>query len=194
MPHAVTKHAIRKDALTRRDSISMVRREEKNNAIMLKLLHLPEFANAETIFAYASFRSEVDTMDFIRISLGMGKHIVVPKVDKENHRLRLYEIKNLEELVRGYMWILEPLVTEDRLRSLEDIELVIIPGAAFDICGNRLGYGAGFYDISLSEFKRKAPVIAPAYEEQIVESIPAEPHDVRVDKIVTERRVIECVP
>ena len=58
--------------------------------------------------------------------------------------------------------------------------------------GNRLGYGAGFYDRLLAGMKDKIPVIAPAYEEQIVENIPPEPHDVKVDKIVTDKRVIEC--
>ncbi|MDP1758755.1 MAG: 5-formyltetrahydrofolate cyclo-ligase, partial [Thermodesulfovibrionales bacterium] len=91
-----------------------------------------------------------------------------------------------------YMGILEPSVSEKRLTKINDINLVIIPGAAFDASGNRLGYGAGFYDKLLAEIKNKIPIVTPAYEEQIVENIPSEPHDVKVSKIVTDKRVIEC--
>ncbi|MEK7332217.1 MAG: 5-formyltetrahydrofolate cyclo-ligase, partial [Nitrospirota bacterium] len=61
-----------------------------------------------------------------------------------------------------------------------------------DTQGNRLGYGAAYYDKLLATMERKIPIVAPAYEEQIVEKIPAEPHDIKVDKIITDKRVIEC--
>jgi 5-formyltetrahydrofolate cyclo-ligase len=187
-----SKKTIRIETLQRRDAIQRDLKEVKDSSIMHRVFQLPEFKDARSILFYASFRSEVDTIDMIKISLNMGKIIVMPKVDRENGRLNLYEIKNMNELVRGYMWILEPFVDEDRSRSLDDIDLVIIPGAAFDVYGNRLGYGAGYYDKLLSETKRKIPIIAPAYEEQVVEGIPAESHDVKVDKIITDKRVIEC--
>jgi 5-formyltetrahydrofolate cyclo-ligase len=94
------------------------------------------------------------------------------------------------ELKSGYMGIPEPSLPDERLVNLNEIDIVIIPGAAFDYSGNRLGYGAGYYDILLSGRKRRMPVIALAYEEQIVDSIPAEDHDVKVDMIVTDKRVI----
>ena len=113
-----------------------------------------------------------------------------PKVDKNKHKLILYEIKDVVELSPGYMGIPEPSSGDDRLVNLGEVDLVIIPGAAFDYSGNRLGYGAGYYDILLSEGKRKIPIIALAYEEQLVDSIPSETHDVKVDIIVTDKRVI----
>lgn len=187
------KKTIRQEVLRRRDAISKNVKKEKDIVIMQRISQLPEFINAKTIFFYTSFRNEVDTMDMIKVSLNAGKLIVLPRVDKENNRLKLYEIKNMNELARGYMWILEPFVSEDRLRNLDDIDLIIIPGAAFDIYGNRLGYGAGFYDMLLSKMEKKIPIVAPAYEEQIVEKIPAEPHDIKVDKIVTDKKVIDCI-
>jgi 5-formyltetrahydrofolate cyclo-ligase len=69
---------------------------------------------------------------------------------------------------------------------------VIIPGAGYDTSGNRIGYGGGYYDKLLSELTNKIPIIAPAYEEQVVDSIPEEPHDIKVHMIVTDRRVIWC--
>jgi len=102
----------------------------------------------------------------------------------------LHEIKDISELSPGYMGIPEPSLSGERLVRLDDIELVIIPGSAFDCSGNRLGYGGGYYDILLSEGKRKVPVIALAYEEQLVDLIPSEVHDVKVDIIVTDKQVI----
>ena len=75
--------------------------------------------------------------------------------------------------------------------NLEDIDLMIIPGAAFDLSGNRIGYGGGYYDILLSERRREIPVVALAYEEQLVDKIPSEKHDVKVDMIITDNRIIK---
>lgn len=186
------KKTIRQETLFKRDAIPENIRKEKDTAIRQRIIRLPEFTDAKTILFYASFRSEVDTSEMIKITLSRGKQAVLPKVDKENKILKLYEIKAMSELMQGYMGISEPSISEERLTGLNDIGLVIIPGAAFDVSGNRLGYGAGFYDKLLAGIKNKIPVIAPAYEEQIMEKIPSEPHDVRVTKIVTDMRVIEC--
>jgi len=109
--------------------------------------------------------------------------------------LLLYEVKGIEELTAGYVNIPEPAVlTEERMVDINNVDAVIIPGAGFDAEGNRIGYGGGYYDRLLSSLTRHVPVVAPAYEEQIVESVPAEPHDIRADMIVTDRRVIRCAP
>lgn len=192
MTDSNAKKKIRQEILLKRDAIPENIKKGKDIAIRQLLIWLPEFTDAKTILFYASFRSEVDTMELIKISLSRGKQAVLPKVDKEKKILKLYEIKAMSELMQGYMGISEPSVSKERLTGLDDIGLVIIPGAAFDVSGNRLGYGAGFYDKLLAETKNKIPVIAPAYEEQIVENIPSEPHDVKVTKIVTDMRVIEC--
>lgn len=185
------KKIIRREILKKRDGMSADIKAGKDSRIKDRLFSLSEFMSAQTVFFYASFRSEVETISMIKESLKMGKRIVLPKVDKERHRLRLYEIKDISELSEGYMGIPEPFPDDERLVSLDDIDLVVIPGAAFDYSGNRLGYGAGYYDFLLSERKKKMPVVALTYEEQIVDSIPSEIHDVKVDMIVTDKRVIK---
>ncbi|KAF0145041.1 MAG: 5-formyltetrahydrofolate cyclo-ligase [Nitrospirae bacterium] len=192
MKNSEIKRTIRRETLQKRDSIARNLKAEKDIAILQRIIMLPEFSAAKTILFYASFRSEADTMDMIKLSLHLGKLAVLPRVCKKEHILKLYEIKNMDELARGYMWILEPSVDEARLRKLPDIDLVIIPGAAYDTQGNRLGYGAAYYDKLLAGMERKIPIIAPAYEEQIAEKIPAEPHDIKIDMIVTDKRVIRC--
>jgi 5-formyltetrahydrofolate cyclo-ligase len=184
------KKTIRDEVLEKRDRIPHAIKAEKNMLIRNSLYTLPEFLDAKTILFYASFRSEVETHSMIKQALKAGKNLILPKVYKEGHRLLLYELKDLRELNAGFMGIPEPFVPDERIVAIDDIDLIIIPGAAFDYSGNRLGYGAGYYDYLLTERKRKMPVIALAYEEQIVDSIPAEEHDVQVDMIVTDKRVI----
>ena len=185
------KPAIRKEFLRRRDAIPPEVRRAKDRLILERLLSLEEFKNAGTVFFYASFRTEFDTTELIKISLAAGKRAVLPKVDREKQELVLYEIKDFSELGPGYMGIPEPTSPETPV-SINDIDLVIIPGAGFDPMGNRIGYGGGYYDRLLSGMQKHVPVIAPAYEEQIIDSIPSEPHDRKVQMIVTDRQLIRC--
>ncbi len=184
------KETIRKEVLKNRDSLQPEIKAEKDALIRQRLFALPEFAAAKAILLYASFRSEADTLKILTGSLSAGKRILLPKVDKEKRILVLYEIEGPAELFPGFMGIPEPAATEGRMRSVDVADLVVIPGAAFDSRGNRLGYGAGYYDRLLSERAKKMPLVALAYEEQIVDVIPAEKHDVKVDMIVTDRRLI----
>lgn len=184
------KNAVRKEVLRKRDRIPHELKGTKDSSIKQRLLTLPEFLSVRSVLFYASFRSEVETSGILRESLSIGKRVILPKVDKTRHILRLYEIKNLDELAPGLMGIPEPFQSEERETLLEDIDLVIIPGAGYDYAGNRLGYGGGYYDRLLAERKKKMPIIAIAYEEQLIDKIPAEKHDVKVDIIVTDQRVI----
>src|SRR4030042_2595848 len=191
------KRIIRKEILGKRDSIPPSERKKKDILIQQRLFGLPEFRSAKAILFYASFRTEVDTTSMIEESLKMGKKVIVPKVDKKSHRLILYEIKDLRELSPGFMGIPEPSLPDETIREIKDVDLAIIPGTTFDYSGNRLGYGAGYYDILLSGTEKsesthaeKTPFVALAYEEQLIDSIPSEIHDVKVDIIITEREVI----
>jgi 5-formyltetrahydrofolate cyclo-ligase len=187
------KSQLRTALLKKRDAIPAEVRRAKDRLIRDRLLSLDEIKGANLIFFFASFRSEVDTLEPMRSLLAEGRRVVLPKVARENHLLLLYEVKGLEELVPGYMGIPEPSVlTEERAVAVNEIKAVVIPGAGFDREGNRIGYGGGYYDRLLSSLGRNVPVIAPAYEEQVVDSVPSEPHDIKVSMIVTDRRVIQC--
>jgi 5-formyltetrahydrofolate cyclo-ligase len=122
----------------------------------------------------------------IRHALVSGKRVVLPRV--KGRQLALFEIKDFDKDVSPGAWgIPEPVESHPVL--LTDIDLIITPGAAFDESGNRLGYGAGFYDRILPSFA--GMTIALAFEAQIVPQVPADKHDVPVMKIVTEKRIIE---
>ncbi len=186
------KASLRKEILAKRDSIPPAEKKIKDKEIEERLFLLPEFKTAKTIFFFASFRTEVDTFGMIRISLEEGKRVVLPRV--EGQALGLYEIKGLDELITGYMKIPEPSVlTDDRKVTINDVDAIIIPGAAFDQTGNRIGYGGGFYDRLLAQLQKPVPIIAPTYEEQVIESVPTDPHDKKVNIIVTDSREIRCL-
>ena len=185
------KAGIRKELLSKRDNIPPVVRSVKNKMVLERMLSLEEFRNAGTIFFFASFKTEVDTTEMIKSSLTSGKRVLLPKVDKDRHELLLYEIRDFGELAPGFMGIPEPPVSEKQM-NINDADIVIIPGAGFDSSGNRIGYGGGYYDRLLSGLQKQSLIIAPAFEEQVVDAIPSEPHDIRIQMIVTDRRVIRC--
>ncbi|MBF0560326.1 MAG: 5-formyltetrahydrofolate cyclo-ligase [Nitrospirae bacterium] len=189
MPPALDdKRTLRHEVLSRRDALGIEARKQKDESIRKQLSALTEFAEARTILLYASFKSEVDTFELLKESISKHKTIVLPKVDMKNSSLTLYEICSLEDLSAGCYGILEPRAAEDRIIDPAAIDVMIIPGVAFDEQCNRLGYGKGFYDRLLS--RKKVPALALAYEEQILRLIPAEEHDIKMDKIITDKRII----
>lgn len=186
------KKDLRKILLQKRDSIKPEDREAKEANIKRRLFALSAFRTAKCILFYASFRSEVGTIPSIQHALKLKRMVALPLVDPKKRGLRLYKINDISELKPGYMGISEPTVKKKRAIDLKDIDVAIIPGAGFDAMGNRLGYGYGYYDKLLSTVQGHFTKIALAFEEQIIPQIPNEIHDVRVDKIVTDKRVINC--
>ncbi len=173
--------------LAARDSLLPAQRTAKSLEIEERLFSLPEFKAARIVLFFASFRSEVDTGSMIRRALTFGKRVALPKVT--GAKLALYEIADWDNDVAPGAWgIPEP--HENSPVELDEIDLILVPGAAFDGRGNRLGYGAGFYDKLLSSFTKTT--VALAFDTQIVPLVPTDPHDVPVIKIVTEKRVIDA--
>ncbi len=185
------KSRLRGEAKMRREAHPESERIAKSGRIAEKLFSLPEFKKAKTILFYASTKHEVHTHEMIVRALLQGKRVAVPLTDMKCHCLHLSEVKSLGDLAAGRFGILEP--TKETFRPVQpgEVDLVIVPGIAFDSHGNRIGYGMGFYD-SLLRQMRHAKAIALAFEFQVVDEIPAEAHDVRVHHVVTEERVIEC--
>ncbi len=187
------KSRLRAEVIRRRDAIPLEVRKAKDRMIQERLSGLAEYRNAGTVMLFASFRTEVDTMPIIADALMQGKRVVLPKVDSAKKELRLYNIRSVDELTPGYMGIPEPGVVEGREVTPEELELIVMPGVAFDERGGRLGYGGGYYDRLIAGLRRRPPLVAVAYEEQIIREVPVADHDIRVDRIVTDRRVIEVM-
>ncbi len=179
---------MRNAALKKRDSTPAGEKRLKDAAIKERLLSLEEFRDARSVLFYASFRSEVETPSLIEEALKMGKSVSLPVVDAKAGRLRLFEVKGLEELSPGYMGIPEPKT--GKAVGLDEMEVIVVPGAAFDRQGGRLGYGKGYYDKLLREAKTGCLFLGLAYGEQIVGKVPVEGHDITMDAIITDKEVI----
>lgn len=184
------KKEIRKKILFIRDTMDKSIRALKDYKIRNSLIQLPEFIYANKILLYASFSSEVDTINLLKYCINTSKIVALPKVDIINNCLNLYKISRLEDLKTGYAGILEPDVPEGQRIFVDELDLIIVPGVAFDEHCNRLGYGKGFYDKLLKNVRKT--LIGLAYEEQIIESLIVESHDVKLNKIITDERIIIC--
>jgi len=181
------KDKIRKQVLDARFKITPEQRRAKSAEIESRLFGLPEYLAASLILFYASFQSEVETHHMIRRALAEGKRVALPKV--KGKELELFEITSFDaDVLPGAWGIPEP--EGCRRAELKDIGLIVIPGAAFDEQGNRIGYGAGFYDKLLPLYKGRTAALA--FELQIVPTAPSDAHDIPMQKIVTEKRIIEA--
>ncbi|GAW92187.1 5-formyltetrahydrofolate cyclo-ligase [Calderihabitans maritimus] len=166
---------------------------EKSARVASRVVALPVFQQAETVMSYVAFRNEVETGGIIRTCLAQGKRVVVPVTDRANKRLIPSEVKKFPDDLKPGTWgILEPKAECFRPVEPEVIDLVLVPGVGFDIYGNRLGYGGGFYDRFLPRLSPEATTVALAYQEQLLPDVFPEAHDHPVDFVVTDREVINC--
>lgn len=158
----------------------------KSRVILGKLLALEVFRSAKTIMSYVSFQGEVDTLAIIAEALKLGKRIAVPIVRKETKNIIPVLIEKLSDCTPGSYGILEPRFDIAKMLLPEDLDLVIVPGVAFDTRGNRLGRGAGYYDRFLSGLPAATPVIGLGFDFQITAAIPGlERHDRPVTTVLT---------
>ncbi|GFN22052.1 5-formyltetrahydrofolate cyclo-ligase [Thermanaeromonas sp. C210] len=188
------KKELRREILTRRDSLPADAVARKSQAIQERLVRLLSWQEARMVMLYVSFGSEVKTGELLQEALRQGKRVAVPYCHREKRELIASEVYRYpEDLSPGTWGIMEP--RRDTLRPVKPqaIDLCIVPGVAFDEEGNRLGYGAGYYDRFLPHLRPGTPKIALAYDLQIVASTHPSPYDIPVDLIITETRIIKPV-
>lgn len=187
-----SKHELRQKIRQRR--LDLDDRVDRSQRIQQSALSLPELQKTESLLVYVGYRSEVATLDFINQLLLAGKTVFVPWC-KENE-LRIFRLQDLEELQPGAFGIPEPpadlRLQTSRVGRVDDLGAVIVPGVAFDHRGNRLGQGKGYYDRLLANVSDNCLLIGFAFAAQLVEQIPTESHDIRLDLIVTEETLIRC--
>jgi 5-formyltetrahydrofolate cyclo-ligase len=188
-PRGLDKGEARRRALEARDALSGAERDRLAEAVRRRALDLPELAAAETVMLFASFRSELDTAPIATWVLQAGKTLCLPRVLAPRRMAAFRVTDRAADLVPGKWDIPEPREGLPEITP-EAIDLVFVPGSAFDEMGGRCGYGGGFYDNFLPRTRPGTPWVALAFEAQLVPRIACEPHDLPVTTIVTERRVI----
>lgn len=183
----IQKQKIREEIKRKRQSLGLLKKISLDNKIRANLENTQEFKNAKTILIYASMKGEVNTLKIIKKYL-KEKRLILPTVCKDTNTLKLYHLANPKELKKGYQGILEiPHCTKETTLPNE-IELCVIPGLAFDLNGNRIGYGKGFFDSLLKNIHTKK--IALSYDFQIYETLPFHEDDVPINGIITESQII----
>lgn len=195
----IGKKELRKEVLARRDALSEQERQRKSLQIVKHVIEQEEFKEADKALLFASYKSEVDTAEIFNAARKLSKDVYYPKVI--GNEMGFYQIQKKEELLEGYRGIREPEANPEIqfVPNPQEKILVLMPGAAFDEDGNRIGYGGGYYDKFLQKLeteisKENLCKIALAFKCQIVETgaIKTEKHDVKPDYIITEDRVI-CI-
>jgi 5-formyltetrahydrofolate cyclo-ligase len=186
---AIRKQAIREAAHANRRA--QTEKDEISARIVASFMNLPEYNSAKTIMFYIDVRDEVRTQFALPQALASDKRIVIPFcVDGE---LALFLLEAMDELSTGKYKILEPRVelrdvAAKRLQP-EDLDLIMVPGVAFDKQGGRTGHGKGYYDKLLQHARPDCPLVALSFECQIFPEIPVQEHDIYMDKVVTENAV-----
>lgn len=169
-------------------------KEQLSRQAFAHLLEWPPFSQAGTVLFYIDVRDELRTQASVREVLQTTVKVVVPYC--EGDLLRLVEIQDFAELIPGTYGILEPAIelrqSATRLVLPTEIDLALIPGLGFDRRGARIGFGKGYYDRLLAQFREDCPRVALAFDCQLVDFIPMTPHDQFVDFIVTESGIHEC--
>ncbi len=161
-------------------------RIQKSRVIQTRLFAVPEFQRARKVLFYASFDGEVETMAMLRQAQDVGKMIALPQIIENPKSIVPAWVSDVSMLTPGPYGIMQPDGNSSRVENLSDLDLVVVPGVAFDIKGNRLGRGAGYYDRFLGEMPRPIPTVGLAFDFQMVDHLPdVFPHDIPVSRVIT---------
>lgn len=192
----MTKAQIREQMKEIRNKLSKEEHLHQSQMIQDQLFNTEAYQQSSKVFTFVSFGNEVDTRMIIERALMDQKKVFVPRVEK--HGLEFYEIYSLNGLIPSKFGVPEPEPDIERMYSpseqeLKECILMVMPGLAFDVSGNRIGYGAGYYDRYLSRFpSNHFTKIAIAFDFQIVNHIPTDEYDITMDAIVLPTSMISC--
>lgn len=181
----MTKDELRDLMKARRRALSKDDIKIFSSAITKNVCSLPCFICADTVMIYLSSFKEPDTHTLLDYIFSHGKKCVVPVSDTDTFTITPSYITSMDDLKKGAYGIPEPRTVNEA--EIKDIDIALIPGIAFDRHGNRTGFGKGYYDRFLSEFK--GVKIGICYDFQVQPSVPADAHDIKMDFIITEKRI-----
>jgi len=178
----LTKAQIRSKILLKLKTQKEEYRNQKSKVIKDKLLRNKVFKKAKIVMFYIAFGGEVDTEEMIKEAKKAGKVICVPICKKDRETMQPAILDEHAKLIKGLYGVLEPVAHGTICE--QDLDLVIVPGLAFDKTGRRLGRGKGFYDRFLNLLPKDTPSIGLAFDFQILPSVPTTPRDINVQEII----------
>lgn len=179
----LTKRQIRSKILSKLKAQKEEDRDQKSKIIKERLLKTQVFKHAKIVMFYLSFDGEVNTLEMIKEAQNLGKIVAVPVCKKNRIIIRPCILTHKAKLKKGPFGVCEPAIKKSI--DLKNLDLVIVPGLAFDKKGNRLGRGKGCYDLFLKKlYLKDIPTIGLAFDFQILPSIPTTKRDVSVKKVI----------
>lgn len=184
------KNLLRDKLKKLRSQVDPALAESSSQGVWNVLGGLPEFEKAKGVGAFVSIPGEINTYPILEGTMALGKKLYLPKVTKDKSRFEFHEVRGLTHLEPGPFGILEP--TQSHPAKWEEIDLILVPGLAFDLKGNRLGFGKGYYDRILPQLKKSALIIGLAYSFQVVEQVPVTTEDIPVAALLTEKGFHSC--
>lgn len=185
------KKILRKEMIRKRDELSPLEIQNLSEKVISRVIESDIYKNSKNIFTFVSFKSEVFTHNFIKNSILNGKKIFIPHIiDKTMHPVELKDFKDLEI---GFYNILSMPEDKIKISKGDEIDLVIVPGLIFGKNMYRIGYGGGYYDKFLSNKEISAYKLGICYDFQVIDEIQNDIYDIPVDKIITDKRIIERI-
>ncbi len=188
--HTFMKAQIEKDKMLLRDTFrkrlrhqSLEERSHKSKVITDLVHDLPAFRKAKAVMLYVALDEEVDTRRILKLAFEEKKHVLLPVVIQETQEMISAELIAPDQMKPGKYGIMEPEGWSSPF-PMRDLDMVIVPGLAFDKKNNRLGRGKGYYDRFLSKLHSKVSTIGLAFDIQLTNELPVEPHDVKLDLVV----------
>ena len=188
------KQALRQSIIAAREKLPAPERMRQSRAVVGFVCDLPAYRQAKTVLGYLNFGAELAAELWVRQALADGKRVLLPRVNRASKHLDLYQVRDLAHDVAPGLWsIREPLVERCIKEDVPGaVDFILLPGVAFTREGARLGYGGGFYDKLLARMPHQPVLVAAAFDMQLVNEIPQEATDRKVEWLVTENETIRC--
>lgn len=181
------KAALRRTLLPCRSEMDPAVWQAASRLAQERLMALEVFSKAASIALYSPIRNEIDTRRIFDTARRAGKRVLYPRVC--NEEMLFHEVSHADCLEQGAFGILEPCNTSEGLPP-DAAELIVVPGVAFDLAGHRVGFGKGYYDRFLATARGPATLVGLCHDFQLLDQVPSEGHDIRMQYIVTEQRVV----
>jgi 5-formyltetrahydrofolate cyclo-ligase len=188
------KSDLRRRLIDSRRVLSPAERRDRSRRICDACRRLPPYSRAPLVCSYIGFGEEVESADLVRSLLQARRRVAVPTQRAPGGKPSFAEVTDWTELSPNSLGLLEPARERLNIVPTASIGLFLVPGVAFDTAGGRLGYGLGFYDYALAGASATALKIGFAFDLQIVDKVPLSKHDICMDMIITESRVIDTSP
>lgn len=186
----VNKQIVRRQIKEKLSMLNKLSYEQHSFQIARQLFSLKEWKEARTVAVTVSNVPEVDTWQIIRQGWLEGKEMAVPKCLPAEKKLTFQLLSSFAELEKVYFGLYEPRIESTSPVDRSQMDLILVPGLAFSRSGGRLGFGGGYYDRFLTGYSGRTAALA--FSEQLIAELPTEPHDLPVQRIITEQEVIVC--